>query len=213
MTAGASSVVKPERLMPEPVSMGAVTNIGSQRDYSANMGQTKSAMTENTFSLASSTQKAQQSALSSLTSANASASQAFNNLKQQTDSKRHTVTDGTTITDALSKSNSQTDRWAAATGRAIADKVGRTDAEKESIAASASTQLALGASAGVLKALTFGGEAGLKSDDGISASRQQEISDQMDKPGEVNMPIPTKPGPHTTSPKRTQTKVCSLRNT
>lgn len=181
MTAGASSAVKPERLMPEPVSMGTVTNIGSQRDYSANMGQTKSAMTENTFSLASSTQKARQSALSSLTSANASASQAFNNLTQHTDSNGQTVTDGTTITDSLSKSNSQTDRWAAATGRAIADKVGRTDAEKEAIAASASTQLTLGASAGVFKTLTFGGEAGLKSDGGISASRQQEISDQMNK--------------------------------
>lgn len=181
MTSGASAAVKPERLMPEPVSIAATTSIGSQRSMDSNSGQTVSGWSEGTYSMASGSQKSQQSAFTSLQSANASASQAFNNLTQHTDTKGHTVTDGTTITDSLSKSHSASDRWAAATGKAIAEKVGRTDGEKEAIAASASTQLALGASAGVFSALRLNGGLNLGSDSNISATRQQEISSAMDK--------------------------------
>ncbi|MDD5274253.1 MAG: conjugal transfer protein TraG N-terminal domain-containing protein, partial [Methylovulum sp.] len=181
MTAGTSAAVKPERLMPEPVSIAATTSIGSQRSMDSNSGQTVSGWSEGAYSMASGSQKSQQSAFTSLQSANASASQAFNNLTQHTDTKGHTVTDGTTITDSLSQSHSASDRWAAATGKAIAEKVGRTDAEKEAIAASASTQLALGASAGVFSALRLDGKLGLDSDSGISAERKNDISSEMDK--------------------------------
>lgn len=166
MTSAASAAVKPERIMPEPVSIGATTAIGPQRSMDANIGQTVSGWSEGIYNMASSSQTARQSAFTSLQSANASASQAFNDLTQHTDSSGRTVTDGTTITDTLSKSQSATDRWAAATGKAIA--------------ASASTQLALGASAGVFSALRLDGGLNLNSSSDISAGRQKEISSAMD---------------------------------
>jgi hypothetical protein len=181
MTSGASAAVKPERVMPEPVSIAATTSIASQRSMDSNSGQTVSGWTEGTYSMASGSQKSQQSAFSSLQSANASASQAFNNLTQHTDTKGNTVTDGTTITDALNKSHSASDRWAAATGKAIAERVGRTDGEKEFVNANVGTKLALGASAGAFKALSLDGSMGLDSSSGISADRRKELLSEADK--------------------------------
>ncbi len=125
--------------------------------------------------------KSQQSAFTSLQSANASASQAFNNLTQHTDTKTNSVKDGTTITDSLSQSHSASDRWGVATGKKIADKVARTDAENEFVTANVGTKLALGASAGVFKALTLDGNMGLDSGSGISADRRKELLSEADK--------------------------------
>ncbi len=181
MTSAASAAVKPERLMPEPVALGPATSIGSQRTMDANSGQTVSGWSESAFNMANSSQRAKQSAWSSLQTATETASQAFNQLTQQSHSTGHNITQGSTITQLLGQSHSVSDRWASATGKTLADKIGRTEQERAAIAASASTQLALGANAGSYIPLKLDGNLNQNSNSAISAERNNEISQAMDK--------------------------------
>lgn len=181
MTSAASAAVKPERLMPEPIALGPATSVGSQRTMDANTGQTVSGWSESLYNLANSSQRAKQSAWSSLQTATSTAAQSFNQLTQQSTSTGSNTTSGSSITRLLSQSNSASDRWAAGTGKALADKIGRTEQERAAIAASASTQLALGANTGTYIPLRLDGNLNQSSDTAISADRSKEISEQMNK--------------------------------
>jgi hypothetical protein len=181
MTSAASSSVNPGRLAPEPVSIKPGMDLGSMSEYSPNTGAKKSGMADTTFSASSTFGRASQSATDSLRSASTSASQTLNSMTQSSQKSGTQSSDTSSVTNSLTNSSSESDRWAASTGRTIADKVGRTDSEKEAIATGVSAALTGGLNAGGISPATLGasGQAQLQSTVGMDAAKSKERSDAI----------------------------------
>jgi conjugal transfer mating pair stabilization protein TraG len=181
MTSGASSSVNPGRLAPDPVAMESPMKLGSMSEYSPNTGAKKSGMADTAFSASSTFARASQSATDSLRSASASASQTLNSLSQSTNRSGSLSSDSNSVLNSLTNSKSESDNWAASTGRTIADKVGRTGSEKEAIATGVSAALAGGLNAGGISPASLGasGQAQLQSTVGVDAAKSKELSDQI----------------------------------
>jgi len=190
MTSGASAAVKPERLMPEPVSMGSTINVGSQRDFSANIGQSLSGVSQPTWSLNNTVQKAQQSTTTSLQSAQSGVSQAFNALNQHTDRHGNTVSDTRSITDRMGDSHSSVDQWTRQTARQIAEGVTDNKQQQETIMAQTAAQLGLAINTGKgYLPLTFdlGGKGSLNSTASENAQLSRDMSDRANKLFQTNI--------------------------
>lgn len=181
MTSGASNSVNPGRLAPDPVSIESSMKLGSMAEYSPNTGAKKSGMADTQFSASSTFGRASQSATDSLHSASATASQALNSMTQSTNRSGSMSSDSNSVMSSLTNSTSESDNWAASTGRTIGDRVGTTQSEKEAVSAAVSGSLAAGLSAGNISPATLGAsaQAQLQSTTGMDAAKSKEISDQV----------------------------------
>lgn len=182
MTSAASSSVKTGATAPDPIKIDSPMTLGSKSEYSPNTGPKKSGMADTTFSTSSTFGRAAQSATASLRSASSSAGQTLSSSLQTSQKSGTTSSDGSSIMSALSNSSAESDRWAASTGRTIADKVGRTEAEKEAIATGVSSAISAGLSTGMgIQSSSMGasGNAQLQSQVGMDAAKSKELSDAI----------------------------------
>ncbi len=182
MTSAASSSVKTGATAPDPIKIDSPMTLGSKNEYSPNTGPKKSGMADTTFSASSTFGRATQSATASLRSASSSASQTLSSSLQTSQKSGTTTSDGSSIMSALSNSSAESDRWAASTGRTIADKVGKTEAEKEAIATGVSSAISANLSTGMgIQSSSIGasGNAQLQSQVGMDAGKSKELSDAI----------------------------------
>lgn len=184
MMSGASSSVDPSRLRPDAYQATPAMTLGSKTEASPNTGTKQSGMADTTFSNASTFSRSAQSGLDTVRGAGSSVSQAFSSISQASQKSGSTTSDSNSVMNALTESSAESDRWSAAVGRTYGDKFGKTDAEKEAIAAGVSTELSASLSAGkVINPASLGaaGTANLQSTVSTDAAKSREISDAIQK--------------------------------
>ena len=190
LNSGASTAVKPERLMPEAVSMGSTTSVGTQRSMDTNTGQAVTGWTQGGYTFDQKRQASISSAMANKQSATESLSQATSAMNQTSASSTHSLTSGNTITDAVTNSTRTVDAWATGKARTIADGLNASEAEKRAITAAGATELAIGANSGKLfgpiVSAKLGASGQIMSQAGIDANRQQQLSDQFQRSWESN---------------------------
>lgn len=182
MTSGASQNINPSRVAPDPIAIEPATRLGSKIDYSPNTGAKASGMADTMFSGATTFGRAAQSATDSVRSASSTASQILSSSVQQTSRSGAMSSNSNSILNSLANSKSESDNWAASTGRTIGDRIGSSQIEKESIAAGVGASLAAGLSSqkGINpSSIGAGAQAQLQSQAGMDASKAKEISDQV----------------------------------
>jgi hypothetical protein len=139
-------------------------------------------MADTMFSGATTFGRAAQSATDSVRSASSTASQILSSSVQQTSRSGSMSSNSNSILNSLANSKSESDNWAASTGRTIGDRLGSSQIEKESIAAGVGASLAAGLSSqkGINpSSIGAGAQAQLQSQAGMDASKAKEISDQV----------------------------------
>jgi hypothetical protein len=177
-----SSKMKPERLAPEPISIDSPVKISSTDEFNANTGGSKAGYDQPSYNFSSTTQKARQSATSTLTSASNTAAQLTTSAAQSAIKSGHTSSAGTSLTDLAESSRNVSDQVTGGIARTLGEQYGRNEREKEAIEAQAT--MALGASlkgSPVVKALALKAavNGALASTSGVDAATERGISDSQ----------------------------------
>jgi len=182
MSSAATSAVKPERMMPEAVSMGAVANLGSHRDVSPNVGQTMSGWNQPTYNATQSLDSGIQSARNVKDSANASVQKSKGAMEATSTQTQNVHTSGTTVADKVLNSSGSIDKWSTGIVDKKMDELGWSENEKKAVKGAASVALSASAVTGdlfPLLKLGVEGSLGLDSSSGLDETKVRQLGHQI----------------------------------
>lgn len=144
MTSAASSSIKPERLMPETMTMAPVTSIGGFEQGSRYGGFNKTGRAETMNTLGSTVSGIQQSSRSQMTQASHSISDLSSQINQHSNRSAIAESQTKSVMSGISSTTTSGSTWQTSDGRTASSGGRMTNQKNEAIRAGVNTALSLG---------------------------------------------------------------------